>query len=298
MSVSHVTGFPPPSTLKVGITAIGGYAAEMHWFMAGLDIHEKAEMLKKQALSYLDKKQFTTITFDLYGTPGDNPSSLKKSMVHLRIFAQSKDKCALEPHNFLFPILNNALQSYPAATWNNDFRLAQPREYVEYWPALLDRRKVPISVHLSNGSIIDIEEPTISYFDASHLEPEAKHPHVVTQHKDDDELVEARLGDIVFARSGDKATNCNIGLFVRNKAHWEWFKHFMSTEKMIELLEDDYANQEIERVEFEDICLIHFLLRGYLGKGVSSTSSYDCLGKNVAEYVRYKKVMIPKKLMK
>jgi hypothetical protein len=38
---------------------------------------------------------------------------------------------------------------------------------------------------------------------------------------------------------------------------------------------------------------VHFLLKDHLDRGVSSTSSYDALGKNVAEYLRCKRVDIP-----
>lgn len=35
--VSGVKGLPPPSTTKVGITALGGYQAEMQYFLVGLE---------------------------------------------------------------------------------------------------------------------------------------------------------------------------------------------------------------------------------------------------------------------
>jgi hypothetical protein len=42
---------------------------------------------------------------------------------------------------------------------------------------------------------------------------------------------------------------------------------------------------------------VHFLLKDHLDRGVSSTSSYDALGKNVAEYLRCKRVDIPEKFL-
>lgn len=38
----------PPPTTKVGLTAKGGYQAEVHWFMTGLDIQDKARMMEAQ----------------------------------------------------------------------------------------------------------------------------------------------------------------------------------------------------------------------------------------------------------
>ena len=45
VALRGVKGELPPSTTKVGLTAKGGYQAEVHWFPCGLDIPEKARML-------------------------------------------------------------------------------------------------------------------------------------------------------------------------------------------------------------------------------------------------------------
>jgi len=38
----------PPATTKVGLTAKGGYQAEAHWFITGLDVEAKARMMEQQ----------------------------------------------------------------------------------------------------------------------------------------------------------------------------------------------------------------------------------------------------------
>lgn len=42
---------------------------------------------------------------------------------------------------------------------------------------------------------------------------------------------------------------------------------------------------------------VHFLLKDHLDRGVASSSTYDVLGKNVAEYLRTKHVPIPTKFL-
>ncbi|MNR05949.1 hypothetical protein D3C85_1220010 [compost metagenome] len=111
------------------------------------------------------------------------------------------------------------------------------------------------------------------------------------------ETVEAPLGAIVFARSGDKFTNSNVGFFVRHEDEWEWLRSFLSISKLRELLGEDDIGGVIERVEFPNIQAVHFLNRGLLGKGVASTGAYDSLGKNVAEYLRCKIVALPVKFL-
>ena len=42
---------------------------------------------------------------------------------------------------------------------------------------------------------------------------------------------------------------------------------------------------------------MHFLLKDHLDRGVAATSSYDALGKNLAEYLRAKHVALPNKFL-
>ena len=42
---------------------------------------------------------------------------------------------------------------------------------------------------------------------------------------------------------------------------------------------------------------MHFLLKDHMDRGVASSSTYDVLGKNVAEYLRCKHVEIPNKFL-
>lgn len=126
--------------------------------------------------------------------------------------------------------------------------------------------------------------------------------------------VRLRLGDIVLARSGDKGPNLNIGFFVRdtpipNKSAttetfalaWEWLRAWLSRERFIDDLvgpEDwDQEQFHVERVEFARIKAVHFVVYGFLGRGVSSSPRLDCFGKGFADYVRDKWVDVPAALL-
>lgn len=74
------------------------------------------------------------------------------------------------------------------------------------------------------------------------------------------ETILAPLGYIVHARAGDKGSNCNVGLFIRHKDEWDWLRSFLTTERLIELMGDDYIGQKIDRMEFENLWAVHFLL--------------------------------------
>jgi hypothetical protein len=108
----------------------------------------------------------------------------------------------------------------------------------------------------------------------------------------------ARLGDIALARSGDKGSNINIGLFVREEGAWPWFRSFLTTGRMKQLMAKDWSHEFfIERVEFLRIWAVHFVIYGCLGRGVSSSSRLDSLGKGFADFIRDRVVDVPQVLM-
>lgn len=103
-----------------------------------------------------------------------------------------------------------------------------------------------------------------------------------------------RLGDLVLARSGDKGSNLNVGFFVRSPKAWEWLRSFLSSARMIRLMDNDWSDDYfLERVEFPNIFAVHFVVCGILGRGVSSSTRLDALGKAFADYIRDKVVDVP-----
>lgn len=111
-------------------------------------------------------------------------------------------------------------------------------------------------------------------------------------------LQQLRLGDIAFARSGDKGANLNIGLFVLQEKHWGWLQSFMTCDRMRQLIGKDWHDSFIlERVEFPHIHAVHFVIYGILGRGVSSSSRLDGFGKGFADYIRDKVIEFPVEIL-
>lgn len=111
-------------------------------------------------------------------------------------------------------------------------------------------------------------------------------------------MTEVRLGDVALARSGDKGANLNFGVFVPDPQQWEWLRCYMTAERMRQLTGEDWDESfYIERVEFRRIHAVHFVIYGILGRGVSSSSRLDGLGKGFADYIRDKIVEIPARLL-
>lgn len=91
--VLGVQGLPPPPTTKIGITAKGGYKAEFHFWLTGLDIAEKIRMVEQQTVESMGdyRKEFTTLTFTPIGSIAADPKNQNEATIDLRIAAQTKN---------------------------------------------------------------------------------------------------------------------------------------------------------------------------------------------------------------
>ena len=292
--VTGVTGTPAPPTTKVGITAKGGYRAEFHYYLTGLDIEEKAAMLERQTLFSIGKNidKFECLTFNVAGTAREDAMTQNEATVDLRIFAQSREADILSAKNFGTWCKHNILQSYPGGTPQTDARLSVGRPFFEYWVSLLPQSAVTEHTILWDGTIIQIPGPTITQeYPLRQRSYETNHP---SQQYSTMETVLAPFGRVVLGRSGDKSSDVNVGFFVRQQDEWDWLRSWLTRVKLIELIGSDYKDTPIERFEISGLRAVHFLLRDYLDRGYNASSGFDCLGKNFVEYIRSKRVEMPK----
>ena len=72
----------------------------------------------------------------------------------------------------------------------------------------------------------------------------------------------------------------------------------MTSKRLKELLGDDWSEKySVERCEFENLMAVHFVVRGILQEGVSSSSILDGFGKSFGEFIRARYVDVPKALL-
>ncbi|KAK4936922.1 hypothetical protein LTR10_022300 [Elasticomyces elasticus] len=292
-----VQGLPPPSTAKLAVCLLGGYQAELSSFAAGLDTDFKFELFKGQLLGSLDSSKFTVVSIEKYGTTGSNPRTQKQSTVQFRVFLQAEHKEAIQ--EFKRAIFYNGMQGYCGLHLSMDWRTLEPRPYVKYVPATVSQELVALQVHfVKSAPTIDVPPTQTSRFlkvlpSQPNYEPE-KGP------KDSSLLdtVTRPLGDLVFARSGDKGGNANVGFWVRDDISWLWLRTFMTTQKLIELLADDWNDcYVVERCEFRGLWAVHFVVKGILQEGVSSSSILDGFAKSFGEFLRARHVGLPVSLL-
>jgi hypothetical protein len=299
--VKGVKGNPPPTTTKVGLTAKGGYQAEFHYYLCGLDLDAKAEWTKKQILQSIgdDIKKYSLLKFSLNGWSQENPENQDVATVDFRILVQTKDKSVIGSGNmigFQRSCMENFLGSCPGASIENDLRQSAPKEFFEYWAALLPQSEVRHSVELPWSQKSIAIPPAASCkdygltYDTRQWSYETKDPVDLSSFGP---TTRGPLGWVVLGRSGDKASDCNVGFFTRYEDEWDWLRSLMTIDRMKELLGPEYNGKDIDRFEIPAIRAVHFLLHDHLDRSWGASSTYDGLGKNLCEYIRAKWVDIP-----
>jgi hypothetical protein len=331
-----VKGLPPPPTTKVGLTSETGklWQAEFHFFFVGLDIQEKVSKIPKTVtllcLSRADmdvtqakwtEKQiryamrnhihkFTQLKFQLIGSSLPDADSQDASTVDFRVFAQTRDPSivgasttaaagtglgTMTTGTFVRWCLENFLQSCPGATVEVDTRQSLARPMLEYWPTIMPQSMFTEKAVLEwSGEAIEIPGPekTQTYGPQHSYEP--IDPIDLTSLGP---TTRAPLGYVVLGRSGDKASDADVGFFVRNDDEWGWLRTLLSTETFIKLLGREYTGNRIERCELRGVKAVHFLLKDHLDRGSVSSSTMDPFGKNLCEFVRARYVDIPNKFL-
>lgn len=174
-------------------------------------------------------------------------------------------------------------------------RTAIPRPYIAYFPTTATQASIDEQIHLLNNDT----GATTSSFPAGHppkyenltsrASHETAHPRTYPGPS-----VRMRLGDVALARSGDKGSNLNCGVFVQTPKQWDWLRSTLTRAKVKALMGEDWLEWYfMERVEFPGIYAVHFVVYGILGRGTTSTARLDGFGKGFADYLRDKVVDVP-----
>ena len=174
-----------------------------------------------------------------------------------------------------------------------------PRPFLAYYPAIVKQEDVDEKINFTDGRVISAGHPP-KY---EPLPPRVSYNHTPSSYETTllrSPIWRVRLGDIALARSGDKGSNINFGIFPTDPRHWPWLRSYLSVERLREMLahDDDWDESFlVERVEFPHLNAMHFVIYGILGRGVSSSSRLDGFGKGFADYMRDKIVDVPVEIL-
>ncbi|MCP3166217.1 acyclic terpene utilization AtuA family protein [Myxococcus qinghaiensis] len=285
--ISGVKGEPPPPTVKVCLNHLGGYKNEATFILVGLDIEEKAALIRGQMEAALTRKPKET-HWTLVRTDREDAATEEQAAAFLRVVVKDADQ-KLVGRSFSGAAVELALGTYPGFTMTAPPSDGAP--YGVYTPAYVDAKRVEHVAVLPDGARTLIP-PTEQSLKLAPVEPPA-----LPEALPSGPTRRAPLGRIVAARSGDKGGTANIGVWARTDAAWRWLAHFLTAEKLRELLPETAA-YPIERHDFPQLRGVNFVVDGILGEGVSSSTRFDPQGKALGEWLRSRHVDIPESLLR
>ena len=92
------------------------------------------------------------------------------------------------------------------------------------------------------------------------------------------------LGDIAYARSGDKGPNVNVGVIFKNAVDYKKALGSL-TEKVVRLYFGDMVKGDVVRYELPNLNALNFILNDSLEGGGSETLINDAQGKTFGQAI-------------
>jgi hypothetical protein len=93
-----------------------------------------------------------------------------------------------------------------------------------------------------------------------------------------------RLGEIAYARSGDKGSSANVAVFARKAGDYERLRERL-TEDVVKEFFDPLGVRKVTRYEVRNLDALNFLLEGILGEGGSRSLRIDAQGKTLGQAI-------------
>ena len=284
--ISGVVGEPPPPTLKVSLNSIGGFRNAMTFVLTGLDIEEKAELVRHQLESALTVKP-AELEWTLARTDHADADTEEAASALLHCVVRDPDPANVG-RKFSSAAVELALASYPGFTVT-----APPGDgqvYGVFTAGYVDAAKVPhVAVHADGtGTYIPCATETLELASADPPPLPEPLPAGPTQR--------VPLGRIAGARSGDKGGSANVGVWVRTEEQWRWLANTLTVEMLKELLPET-ADLPVTRHLLPNLRAVNFVIDDILGQGVAYQARFDPQAKGLGEWLRSRHVDIPERLL-
>ncbi len=295
VSITGVTGAPPPEQLKVCVNELGGFRNTVEFVLTGLDIEAKADWVREQMTDALEAAPPESVNWSRTSVPHADAETEEAASCLLRCTV--KDASA-DPvgKSFTAAAVELALASYPGFTMTAP--PAPPTPYGVFRPEYVDRGKVEHTVVHADGRREVIPDPERF---ASAPDDDGRRPSPYPAPKD---VMTRRmpLGTFVHARSGDKGGDANLGLWVAHDgsekyaARVTWLSKLFNPRKVPDLI-PEAEGLEVEVFLLPNLGAVNVVIHGLLGEGVAASTRFDPQAKGLGEWVRSRMVAIEESLL-
>ncbi|MBU3705406.1 MAG: DUF1446 domain-containing protein [Mycobacterium sp.] len=281
-----VRGEPPPPTLKVSLNSIGGYRNSATFVLTGLDVEEKAALVRRQLEAALTVTP-AELTWALARTDHPDADTEQTASALLTCTVRDPDQNTVG-RRFSSAAVELALASYPG--FHTTAPPSDAAVYGLFTPGYVPTTDVDHVAVLADGTRVPIAPPseTLELADADTPALPAPLPSGPTKR--------LPLGTVAGARSGDKGGGANIGVWVRTEQQWRWLAHTLTVDLLRELL-PEAKDLPITRHVFPGIRAVNFVIDGILGKGVAYHARFDPQAKGLGEWLRSRHIDIPEEIL-
>lgn len=293
--VSGARGRPAPATLKVSATYRDGFRAAGTLTIFGRDAVTKARRAGEIVLQRVRNAGFELRDsfIECLGTGAAVPvvpSRIDESQyleTVLRIAVEAADRAAVECFaRELMPLVTAG----PQGTTGYAEGRPHPKPVFRYWPCLIERdlvharvelvsegaklRRIPI-VQRAGGRQPPDQSGTVANSSDEILRglTPSGSPHVVAPQ---------RLGDLAYARSGDKGTGANIGVIARTPEDYDTLVAQLTAERVAEFF-GPMGVTEVLRYELPNLHALNFVVKGILSRPLRVDAQGKALGQALLE---------------
>ncbi len=288
VAITGVRGEPPPPTSKVCINLAGAHKATLGFYLAGLDVDAKAELAERSLWASIPggRDAFESVEVQLVRSGHDDPATNEEAFALLRISIKDADEAKLG-RALTGAVTELALASFPGFFGGPSSQQA----YGVYWPALVPSDLLHHEVVVGGvRTVVDAatgnEASAVGSVSGS----------LVMTADGFGPTVRAPLGLVAGARSGDKGGKANVGVWVRSEAAFAWLASELTVERFRELV-PEAGGLPVHRYELPNLRALNFVVDGFLGEGVASSTRMDPQAKSLGEYLRAKLVDVPEFLL-
>lgn len=285
VEVSGACGSPPPPTTKVGCFYQNGFATTLFGYATGLGVDEKIAWLRAQMQSIVDELPLDEFRFEPLGRAAVDPATQADATVAIRIAAAAQSRGDLA--RFIQGYSSFGLGGIPG--FHGDGTGA-PSARVDYWPGLLRQDRLTQRMIFEDLAPVVVAPPPV----VEELPP--REHSLRLRPVATGENVSVDLGELIYARSGDKGANANLGIWARSDKAWPWIEANLTEASLTQLLNLP-SSVAVERHDLPNVHGLVFVLRGYFGGSGSGNVGLDQVGKALGEFLRARSVTVPAELV-
>ena len=306
--VRGARGGPPPGDLKVSASVRGGFSTRGSLVVGGPDVRAKTAAL---ATAFRDRLradcEAAGVPFpaefraDLVGADAAqrglaDAARRDPSEGLVRFAAWSPTREPLQVFRKLLPSL---ILSGPAGLAVTGGAPAIS-EVVEYWPALVPRDRVSAAVRVirvsAGGAEAVVAEEEVRFAGPTGETSRPPRTAPAPDFPRSGPMIEAPLGAVAHARSGDKGDAANIGIIGRSAACYGWLAENLSAAVVSDWVRE-VAEGPVTRYEVPGLWALNFILERALGGGGTRSLLLDPQGKTLAQGILRQRVRFPAALL-